>query len=58
MAQGNANNTKCWAPLWKFTGQVGVNLSGKLFGVALSGTVGLAVDGYGHVAFDRLGGRW
>lgn len=41
----------------EFTGQVGINSSGKYFGSFVSGTFGLAVDGYGHVArYAEVGG--
>jgi RHS repeat-associated protein len=42
--------TGCSAPFGKFTFQIGFNGNGSFFGVHLSGTYGLAIDGYGHVA--------
>ncbi|MES1192158.1 MAG: hypothetical protein ABUS47_13900 [Steroidobacter sp.] len=40
----------------KWTFQLGANISGKFFGVAVTGAIGLAIDGFGHVAGYAEGG--
>jgi RHS repeat-associated protein len=49
-AAQSPKTTACSAPLGKFTFQIGLNGNGSFIGVHLSGTYGLAIDGYGHVA--------